>query len=187
MTFDESKHPRNKDGEWTDKGGGGPHDAETPGDISVPGGYAYHATNLKALRGIAKLGRLMARLPRQGVWADGTEGKRIYFNGGPSTGANYFGHYSPTGGRQVFLRVKATEPSLHNEMLSGFIVSNKSIPADRVEYLAHDGTWRPVTKSSVAKVGRGLVGRAHAGPASSGGVVSKAHNRIGHSGVVKHR
>lgn len=166
MSFNPNQ-PRNKDGEWTDAGGGGPHDAKTLG-VNItngPEGYIYHATGLEHLRQIAKRGLIPHFPPREAglsSWSDGVTEKRSYFLDGAIPGSNYAHGL----GRPVVVRAKQSDVALsvqNDGYNTGYYFTKQSIPANKLEYLAADGNWYPVTKTKIEKH------KPHTGAGRSGG------------------
>jgi len=103
--------------------------------------YVYHATNSERAQSISESGAVRAHGPSfgtdQSVWPDGAREKRSYWTTRPSSAASF----APEDGQPVLLRSKRS-PSFKTESGTGDIFSTS--PVKGVEYLARDGTWKPL-------------------------------------------
>lgn len=121
--------------------------------ITSEEGYVYHATNLENLYQVVQSKKLVPHSPGYGtdqsVWPDGGSEKRSYF----SNKAGIVWMFAPEEGMPVVVRTKDSE-NFKSES-TGDKFSRGSIAAEKLEFLANDGAWHPLSSLKEAVLASG--------------------------------
>jgi hypothetical protein len=112
----------------------------TPSLASDPN-YTYHATTLDRAHEILSSGKLSPHRPNYGTdqstWPDRSTESRSYFTDRADTAWQF----APEEGQPVVLRIRKDSHPFRRES-TGDTYTTKPVPADKLEVLTSDGTWK---------------------------------------------